>query len=179
MIDNQGPVIVSFGLWSSSYKGGDEDFAADAVESAFRQADSDATAQIARFMNLSFNSEQTTERGDSKERFMERDAETGDAGVQKTERIITDRVSSQSVARAQANLMGLETVHEWTYDTPDGHTLVGVVKAYRFSGIERAREILEGPQEEPQAEEPAAQEPAREFQNSNRRGSVESSLDVF
>ena len=25
MIDNQGPVIVSFGLWSSSYKGGDED----------------------------------------------------------------------------------------------------------------------------------------------------------
>ena len=131
------------------------------------------------YTNLTFQRDTATLTiGDSKEGFMERDAQTGDAGVQKTERIITDRVSSQSVARAQAHLTGLETVHEWTYDTPDGHTLVGVVKAYRFSGIERAREILEGPQEEPQAEE-AAQEPTREFQNSNRRGSVESSLDVF
>ena len=179
LIDSQGPVIVSFGLWSSSYTGSDDVMAAQYEDGAFRQASADATAQIARFLSVSFTTESETERGSTTERYVEKDAQTGKAGADIAKTLITDRLSESSVARANARLSGIETLKEWTWELPEGQTLVGVVKAYRFAGIENARRALEGP--EPAAPAPTQARPASQdgLASQSSQGSVESALDVF
>ena len=177
LIDSYGPVIVSFGLWSSSYTGTDDVLADQYEQAALRQANADANAQVARFLSVSFTTDSEATRGASAERYVEKDKQTGRAGADIAKNIITDRLSEQSVAQANARLSGVETLKEWTWQMPEGQLLVGVVKAYRFAGIENARKILEGPQEETQPEpQPQDQNPVGAISS---QGSVESSLDVF
>ena len=177
LIDDQGPVIVSFGLWSSSYTGSDDIMASQYESTALEIASADANAQIARFLSISFTTDKETQRGNESERSVEKDSQTGQAGADVTKNVITERLSKQNLARANARLSGLETLTEWSWQLPEGQLLVGVVKAYRFAGIENARKALEEP--ESTASEPNDKEKQAYMEGVSSQGSVETNLDVF
>ena len=160
---------------------GEDDIMAEEYEaSALEQASSDAAAQIARFLSLSFTSDSDSERGNSLERSVEKDAATGKAGADIVKKIIADRLSKNSVARASARLSGVETLKEWSWQMPDGPTLVGCVKAYRFAGIENARKALAGPEMQPEQQPSASSiDPKKAMNSISSQGSVESSFDVL
>lgn len=179
MIDDQGPVIVAFGLWSSSYNGSDRRMAAQKRRVATRQADLDASAQIARFLSLSFTSLADSETGGSTQTDVRKDENTGNAGIQTTTDQIKDRLSDHNVARANARLTGVETLKQWSWRLPEGQQLVGVVKAYRFAGIENARKTFEPPVRPTQETQAPANESENNMKAFSGQGSVESNLDVF
>lgn len=177
MIDEQGPVIVSFAFWMPEKA--PERFQGRMEEAAFRQAETEANAQIARFLSVSFSGELTTEAGQTVGQDAVKSGKDGSITDQTTE-VITDRFSEKNVARSQAKLKGVKTVRRWNFTTPEGLDLVGVVKAYSFGNIEYANSITDKgtaasdaePQQKTAPEAPAGT-------SSSRQGSVKSAIDVF
>ena len=182
LIDDQGPVVVSFGLWSSSYNGGNANMAARYEEAAMRQANLDALSQIARFLNVGFSSEENSESGMVDQMSVVKDEDTGRAGPDLIEQLIIDRLNTKNVLKAQEYLQGVKTVREWTYKTENGHLLVGVIKAYRFADMNDAKQFQEKANKfKPNVAEKGVRksnptEPSEAF---SRRSSVETNLDVF
>lgn len=175
MIDEQGPVIVSFAFWMPEKA--PESFQGRMEEAAFRQAETEANAQIARFLSVSFSGELTTEAGQTVVKDAVKSGKDGSVSEQTTA-VITERFSEKNVARSQAKLTGVKTVRRWSFTTPEGLDLVGVVKAYSFGNIEYARSITDQGTAAPAADSQAASA-APTGTPSSRQGSVKSAIDVF
>ena len=173
MIDENGPVIVSYAFWSP------ETAPTSQLQSRYRdvarkQARAEATAQIARFLTLSYSA--NTESIQGKANTLEAVKSGKDGSV--TDRIsaaITDITSGQSIARTSATLKGLNTVREWETKLDTGAELVGVVMAYSFADIQSSAAIT---QLNKQASE-AAPATRQQVQPSTRVSPVKSAIDVF
>lgn len=176
MIDDQGPVIVAFSFWSPEQ--GPANFKSRYREAAFRQAETEASAQIARFLSLSFSGELETEKGGTSGLDVVKSGKDGSI-ADKTVSQITDRMSERNVARTSARLTGLQTVRRWIGQTPDGHELVGVVKSYSFGNIEYAKSVTEKNRPQQSQPQPQTQDASPEYKASTRQGSVKSAIDVF
>jgi hypothetical protein len=148
LFDEQGPVVVSYGQWSSSYNGQDERMQDRHRNTAFDQAGSQATAALSEFLNTSFTSEELSTVGELFEKSKVLRGETGEVEEVNTEKLVDIR-TEVSKRKTNARLQGANTLKRWVYTTPDGHEIVGVVKAYSFGSIEAAKQTFAKPQDKP------------------------------
>ncbi|MCD8339279.1 MAG: hypothetical protein LUC43_03635, partial [Burkholderiales bacterium] len=140
LVDDQGPVVVAFGLWSSSYKGSDKRSQSNAMTAARRQADDLARAQIVQFLDLTVTATSQTEKGESATAYAVKDSQTGMIRDVSDE-IIKDITDATRQATSRARLSGVRTVKNWEFTDPEGHTYVGTILAYSYGGIDSAASI--------------------------------------
>ena len=174
MVDENGPVIVAYSFWGVTK--GVPAMQDRLHQAAQEQARSEARAQLARFLTLSYSANNERIQEMAQTQMLTKSGKTGDV----TEAVTTaldEIVNDRAVAQAQAHLQGVRTIREWEMVTESGQTLVGSVMAYSFAGIEAARAITEGPR----AADPATnapQQPAN-LSTSTREGGIKNALDQF
>lgn len=146
LFDENGPVIVSYGQWSSSYSGSDERLQERHRNIAFDKASSLAAAQLSEFLNTSFS---TLEKSESGELIEQAKVKRGDDNI--IEDINTDGLidirAEQSRRKSSALLRGASTLKRWVHATPEGHEIVGVIQTYSFAGIEASKKTFRKPQD--------------------------------
>lgn len=174
MIDDQGPVIVSYAFWSPDQ--GNEQMRSRFRDLAYKQARTEATAQIARFLSLSYSSESESERGEEEKQTLTKSGKDGTLS-DAISRVLIDRMSEQSVAKTQGRLVGLRTLHQWKDVDPMGHELVGVVLAYSFAGMDYARNVTSPHRAEPNATK--APGTAKPQGSVTTEGQIKSAIDQF
>jgi len=138
LFDENGPVIVSYGQWSSSYTGADEGMLERHRSIALDQADSLASAQLSAFLNSSFSTQDESTFGETVSRTKILRGSSGDV-EEATPSGIIDIRNETAKSRTSARLRGASTLKRWTYKTPEGHEIVGVVKTYSFASIQAAK----------------------------------------
>lgn len=148
MFDENGPVVVSYGQWSSSYGGTDEGMRERYRNIAFGQAEALANAQLSEFLNTSFSSMDSSEIGDLVERSIVKRGEDNSIEEETAKEIVSIR-KEQARSRSSARLQGASTLKNWHYKTPEGHEIVGVIKTYSFVGMDAARKTFQ-PQKDTQ-----------------------------
>lgn len=137
LVDENGPVIVSFGQWANASTANSQSVKARYRNAAIRQADQMSLSQIASFLNLSFSAKNETERSSL---LVEAAITDGDTGMitNESRSQIVDIVREHSRTRASELLRGARTLKQWVYITPQGQEVVGVIKAYSFASMQQA-----------------------------------------
>lgn len=173
LTDENGPVVVAFGQWANSYSGNDATMAAETRNAAFRQAELAADKELSSFLSQSFTLRSEQENGEIFENAVTKSGKDGSL-TEGSAAAIVDMVRSQSANRTKALLTGAATLKRWKFQTPNGHEIVGVVKAYSFANIEEAKATFKKP-------EPAASsaQPSAAHDPSARAGAVTMDLDTF
>lgn len=138
--DEYGPVVISYGQWSSSYDGTDERQKEQYRKVAFGIAESQANAQIAEFLQTNFTSTDMTDLGNLSERAQVTRGADGTVQDMPTDALI-ERRSEHAKRKSAARLQGVSTLKRWVYKTPEGHDMVGVVKTYSFANMEAAKSM--------------------------------------
>lgn len=137
--DEQGRVVVlSHGMWGFGYKGDDQRRRSRAEQGAARQAGSAANSGLAKFVNGRLDYLEQGERGEAQEHFLTK------RGQEITEEdVVTyiDRLSEEVSLNARADMRGVRTVRQWTYNHPYGHTIKGVIRGWRIDFAEQANEV--------------------------------------
>lgn len=137
--DEQGQVVVlSHGMWGFGYKGDDERRRDRAEQGAARQAASAANSALAKFVNGRLKYAEESEYGEIEEHFL---TKRGDDITEQDVASVIDRLSSEISLDARADMRGVRTVRQWTYDHPYGHTIKGVIRAWRIDFAEQANEV--------------------------------------
>lgn len=138
LFDENGVVVVSYGQWANSYSGNDARLRSRYTNTAFAQAETQANAQISEFLNTNFSSEDYSETGEAMERALVKDGRSGNIIEPDATSGIVDIRKEVAKRKTSALLKGASTLKRWTYTTPDGHEIVGVVKTYSFANMEAA-----------------------------------------
>lgn len=138
--DEYGPVIISYGQWSSSYSGADERQKEQHRKGAFSQAETLANAQIAQFLQTNFTSAEKSGVAELEEQAQVTRGADGTVQDMSTDQLI-DRRIEHARSESRANLQGASTLKRWVYKTPEGHDMVGVVKTYSFANMEAAKSM--------------------------------------
>lgn len=137
--DEQGRVVVlSHGMWGFGYKGDDERRRSRAGQSAARQAAAAANSALAKFVNGRLKYAEETERGEIEEQFL---TKRGDEITKEDVANVIERLNSEISLDARADMRGVRTVRQWTYDHPYGHTIKGVIRAWHIDFVEQANEV--------------------------------------
>lgn len=137
--DEQGQVVVlSHGMWGFGYRGDNERQRNRAEQGAARQAASSANSGLAKFVNGRLTYLQEAERGEAQEHFL---TKRGDEVTEEDIVTYIDRLSSETSLKARADMRGVRTVRQWTYDHPYGHTIKGTIRAWRIDFAEQANEV--------------------------------------
>lgn len=146
MFDEQGQVVVlSHGMWGFGYKGDNERQRSRAEQGAARQAASSANSGLAKFVNGRLKYLEEAERGEVQEHFL---TKRGDEITEEDIVTYVDRLSSDISLGARADMRGVRTVRQWTYNHPYGHTIKGVIRAWRIDFVEQANRVRNfGPQQ--------------------------------
>lgn len=139
LFDQNGVVIVSYGQWASSYTGKDARLRSRYTNTAFSQADTLANEQISEFLNTNFSGENYSERGEAAEDARIKEGRTGHIITPDTAADIVDIRRERARRHTSALLKGVSTLKRWTYATPDGHEVVGVIKSYSFANMEAVK----------------------------------------
>ena len=172
LLDENGPVVVAFGQWANSYQGSSKSLLAEYRNAAYAQADSNANSELSSFLNQSFTAKTETEQGDLLEEAIVRSGETG-MTAENESGAIRDVIRSAAQRTTSAYLTGAVKIKQWKYVTPQGHEVVGVVKAYSFASMEEAKKTFKKDTPEPQQKAPVDLNP------SAREGSVTMDFDTF
>lgn len=139
MFDEQGRVVVlSHGMWGFGYKGDNERQRSRAEQGAARQAASSANSGLAKFVNGRLKYLEEAERGEVQEHFLNK---RGDEITEENIVTYVDRLSSEIGLEARADMNGVRTVRQWTYNHPYGHTIKGVIRAWRIDFVEQANRV--------------------------------------
>lgn len=137
--DEQGRVVVlSHGMWGFGHQGKDERRRDRAEQGAARQAASAANSGLAKFVNGRLRYLEETERGEIEEHFL---TKRGDQITEEDVATFVDKLNSEISLDARADMRGVRTVRQWTYDHPYGHTIKGVIRAWRVDFAEQANEV--------------------------------------
>jgi hypothetical protein len=139
LFDENGVVVVSYGQWANSYSGSDVRLRSRHTGTAFSQAESQANAQISEFLNTNFSSEDYSETGEAMEQALVKEGSTGQIVEPDATAGIVDIRKEVARRRTSALLRGASTLKRWTYATPDGHEIVGVIKTYSFANMEAVK----------------------------------------
>lgn len=146
LFDEYGPVVVSYGQWSSSYQGTDQRLRSRYANTAFSQAETQANAQISEFLNTNFSSEDQTQVGEAMEQALIKEGGSGQIVEPDVAANIVDIRKEFATRKTSALLRGASTIKKWTYRTPDGHDIVGVIKIYSFANMEAASQTFRKPE---------------------------------
>ena len=139
MFDELGRVVVlSHGIWGFGYKGDDQKRRNRAEQSATRRATSAADGALVKFVNGRLKYTQETEYAEIQEHFL---TKRGDEITEEDISNIVDKMSSEVSLDARGDMRGVRTVRQWTYNHPYGHTIKGVIRAWRFDFVEQANEV--------------------------------------
>lgn len=168
LVDENGPVLVSFGQWSNSYQGTSKTLAAEHRNAAYDQANAMANSELSSFLNQSFTMKNEAQKGDILENVAVLSGKTGMTSEQESKAIV-DIVRKQAAMQTNAYLQGAVKLRQWRYVTPQGHEVVGVVKAFSFASIQDAKKTF--------SKEQASDRQKNEA--SARSGSVVMDLDTF
>ena len=141
LVDENGPVLVSYGQWGNSYQGKNASSASRQRQAALRQADGIANAQIVSFLTQSFTSHTESEIGESVEEAVVRYGKDGNIS-DAASKVLTDVSRNKAATRASAILTGAVKLKDWRYKTPEGHEIVGIVKMYSFASIQDAKKVF-------------------------------------
>lgn len=144
LFDENGPVVVSYGQWSSSYTGENESMRERHRGIALDQADSLAAAQLAAFLNSSFSTQDEATISETVSQSKILRGGSGDVEEVTASQIVDVR-NETSKSRTSARLKGASTLKRWVYKTPEGHEIVGVIKTYSFAGIQAAKRGAQKP----------------------------------
>ena len=137
--DEQGRVVVlSHGMWGFGYKGDDERRRNRAEQGAARQATSAANSALAKFVNGRLKYMEESEVGEIEEHFL---TKRGDEITEEDVQMVVDRLNSEITLDARADMRGVRTVRQWTYNHPYGHTIKGVIRAWRIDFAEQANDV--------------------------------------
>jgi hypothetical protein len=136
LFDENGVVVVSYGQWASSYSGSDARLRSRYANTAFAQAETQANVQISEFLNTNFSSEDYSETGEAMERALIKEGRSGQIVEPDATSGIVDIRREIARRKSSAQLKGASALKRWTYTTPDGHEIVGVVKTYSFANME-------------------------------------------
>lgn len=172
LTDENGPVVIAFGQWANSYQGTSATMAAETRNAAFRQAEAAANRELSAFLNQSFTLRSEAENGEVYENAITKSGKDGSITEAEGTGIV-DVLRSQASRRTNSLLSGATTLKRWTYQTPQGHEVVGVVKAYSFASIQESK----GAFQKPQATTPSQSTGPHEA--SARAGAVTMDLDTF
>ena len=136
LFDENGVVIVSYGQWANSYTGNNPQIRSRQRSTAFSHAESSANAQLVEFFNTSFNSDTFTQAGETLENSIVKDGRTNQ--VRETDPTAEAVGMFTEIAKRNASmtLRGSSTLKRWSYTTPEGHSIVGVIKTYSMANME-------------------------------------------
>lgn len=146
LFDEYGPVVVSYGQWSSSYQGSDPKLKSRYANTAFSQAETLANAQISEFLNTNFSSEDQTRLSEAMEQAVVKEGNSGQIVEPDSAAVLVDIRQEFAKRRTNALLQGASTIKKWTYRTPEGHEMAGVIKTYSFANMEAASQTFRKPQ---------------------------------
>ncbi len=132
VIAENGPVIVSFAQWAYN---SNNNFSEN---SAYKQADNKAMAQIADFLNVNFSAQDNTQYGEITQQAKVKSGKDGSITDEFTTSII-DIVNTDIQQRSSEYLKGVNTIQRWKHTTPNGHQVVGIVKILSFDTIESSK----------------------------------------
>lgn len=181
LIDEKGPVVVSFGFWSVK-KSNNPSIQGRLVTAAEKQANSVAESQLAQFLALSFTSEGNDVRGNSMSSSAVKNGETGAVSPEVVEKTVQSIVEEKSRLKSKVNLSGVRNILNWEYEDPDdGKLTVGVVLAYSMSSIDEAMNIKNRQKKTlPTAEPKTAPAGGSKSEEAvSRKSAVTTALDVF
>jgi len=157
------PTIISYGL--SSYVPDRDSYInvrlkQDAIGSAIASAD----AQIALLVNGFLTAKETKKRGETVNRYVERELKPDAETIERTIKNIIDTTYKEAKATASMNLQGVSTVKKWRYTLPSGQKMVGAVRVWSYSTLDAVKKFKEGYK----PKQSAAKKPksARRFQES-------------
>lgn len=145
MFDENGPVVVSYGQWSSNYEGTDEGMRERYLNIAYNQAETLANAQLSEFLNTSFSSMDSSEISEFVE--MAKVKRGADNSIEEENaNDMVDIRTEQARRRTSQRLQGASTLKRWRHKTPEGHEIVGIIKTYSFANMEAAKKTFQKPQ---------------------------------
>ena len=99
-----------------------------------------------------------------------RNGKTGMTTEQESKAIV-DIIRKQASMHTSAYLQGATQIKRWRYMTPQGHEVVGVVKAFSFTTIQEAKQTF--------SKEQPADSKQKKNEASARAGAVSMDLDTF
>ncbi|MDR0351841.1 MAG: hypothetical protein LBI02_00255 [Opitutaceae bacterium] len=136
---NGRPCVISFGQWSSDYNGKDARRAERAREAASRVALTQADAYITTFQNAGMSFLDTTSVGQSVERTLAKAPDGNITDVDTTK--LMEIINEKTRLTARADMLGRATVKRWSYVTPGGHRMSGVVRAWTLENLEAGQAV--------------------------------------
>jgi len=145
MFDENGPVVVSYGQWSSNYEGTDEGMRERYLNIAYNQAETLANAQLSEFLNTSFSSKDSSEISEFVEVAKVKRGADNSIEEERANDIIDIR-TEQARRKTSHRLQGASTLKKWRHKTPEGHEIVGIIKSYSFANIDAAKKTFQKPQ---------------------------------
>lgn len=131
--ENQSPVILSYANWGYVPQGNDI-LDTQKQEIAFKQAQAQADAAIAEFVNLSVQLSSKTTSGEELKNEIKRITKADDS-TQDSEseiRAIINKFTQNMKANASVQNLGIRTLKSWDYTDENGHEYVGVVRFYSY-----------------------------------------------
>jgi len=137
------PAIISYGI--SSYVP-EKDFYMNVrlKQDAIRSAIANADAQIAMLVNGFLSSKTQRESGETIRKYVERELKPNSDTIEKTIKNIINKTFSIAKANASMKLQGITTVREWRYTLPTGQKLVGAVRVWRYSTLQKIKDFKNG-----------------------------------
>lgn len=142
--ENGLPVIVSFSQWMSDYRGQDPITAERYRETAHKQAELRADAQIADFLKGSVNVERTADVGQTFDEGANRMPD-GYVEQQAEVRKLLSAYQSNIRRRSQVSVTGLTTLSRWSGKHPDnGQEILGVVRIWSAAAEQQTRALRDG-----------------------------------
>lgn len=178
MIDEQGPVLVSFSFWAPTFQGKDESIASQYAAAAQRQAEELARGRIAQFLSLSFRTKSEAQSGFNQEAaIVKRGVDGSKEDV--TETVVKSIQNMQSRLRAKANISGAKKIRNWRYTDENGHRIVGTIYAYSYQGVQDAKDMNSSKPLVGMSLEEKNPSNTSSGTTSQRQGAVNSNLDVF
>ncbi|MDR3228339.1 MAG: hypothetical protein LBT53_02840 [Puniceicoccales bacterium] len=132
--ENGKPILLSYGLWSSSYTGNIERQAMRARGRATEQARMIADGDITLFQQSQLDVDDKSTISEIVETLKT------DNGTTETAKF-SDILSRNTKQTGSADMQGRGDVKPWMWKTPEGHWLVGVVRVWSPSGLVAAQKV--------------------------------------
>jgi hypothetical protein len=137
------PVILSFGI-SSYLPNKDQYINVTLEQNALENAKASADAQIAMLINGYLNTKTVMKTGHEIEKYVERELKPDADTLNKVVRKVISITNKNAKATVSIYLQGITTTKTWKYTLPTGQKMVGAVRVWKYSTLDKINKFKQG-----------------------------------
>jgi hypothetical protein len=136
------PALISYGQWGFNSKGLSSYMRIQAKENSKSIAKDIADAMISDFLNGNMLTSSTKEHGEIIENIIKKQSNPDNMIIDQTINNIIEKINEKTKLRSSMNLSGISTIKRWSTKNKFGHYVSGVIRVWRYSGLDIANSII-------------------------------------